>query len=184
VGLDALHRLHESQNKSNTCDCFTLMNRFSAISPVISLQVTNRIGDWNTFLRQGSWFRFPVWAGNVSLHHCVQNGSAAHPASYPMGTRVFSLGWSRRGVKLNNHLHLVQRSRMRGAIPPIPLYVFMKWCFVKHRETYLLSLHKGGYFFKMYIRFTGQEIAKLFCQNLITMFREAQHSTLSWVSLI
>jgi len=26
-------------------------------------------------------------AGYFSLHRCVQNGSGAHPASYPMGTR-------------------------------------------------------------------------------------------------
>jgi hypothetical protein len=31
--------------------------------------------------------RFPAGAGNFSLHHCVQIGSGAHPASYPMGTR-------------------------------------------------------------------------------------------------
>jgi hypothetical protein len=30
--------------------------------------------------------RFPARAGNLSLHHLVQNGSGAHPASYPMGT--------------------------------------------------------------------------------------------------
>jgi hypothetical protein len=34
-----------------------------------------------------SGVRFPAGAGNFSLHHCVQNGSGAHPASYPMGTR-------------------------------------------------------------------------------------------------
>jgi hypothetical protein len=28
-----------------------------------------------------------VGAGNFSLHHCVQNDSGTHPASYPMGTR-------------------------------------------------------------------------------------------------
>jgi hypothetical protein len=28
-----------------------------------------------------------VGAGNFSLHHGVQNGSGAHPAFYPMGTR-------------------------------------------------------------------------------------------------
>jgi hypothetical protein len=27
-----------------------------------------------------------VGTGNFSLHHRVQNGSGAHPASYPMGT--------------------------------------------------------------------------------------------------
>jgi hypothetical protein len=35
------------------------------------------------------------------------------------------------GVKLITHLHLVPRSRMRGAIPSLPQYVFMTWCSVK-----------------------------------------------------
>jgi hypothetical protein len=30
--------------------------------------------------------RFSAGAGNFSLHHRVQNGSGAHPASYPMGS--------------------------------------------------------------------------------------------------
>jgi hypothetical protein len=30
--------------------------------------------------------RFPAGAGNFSLHHRVQTGSGAHPASYPVGT--------------------------------------------------------------------------------------------------
>jgi hypothetical protein len=41
---------------------------------------------------RGSWVRFPAGAGNFSLHHCVQNGFGAHPASYPMGTRGFFSG--------------------------------------------------------------------------------------------
>jgi hypothetical protein len=36
---------------------------------------------------RGSRVRFPAGAGNFSFHHRVQNGSGAHPASYPMGTR-------------------------------------------------------------------------------------------------
>jgi hypothetical protein len=36
---------------------------------------------------RGSGVRFPVGAGNFPLSRCVQNGSGAHPASYPMGTR-------------------------------------------------------------------------------------------------
>jgi hypothetical protein len=39
------------------------------------------LDDW------GPRFQFPVGAGNFSLHHCVQNDSGAHPASYPMGKR-------------------------------------------------------------------------------------------------
>jgi hypothetical protein len=33
------------------------------------------LDDW------GSRVQFPVRAGNFSLHHCVQNGSGAHPTS-------------------------------------------------------------------------------------------------------
>jgi hypothetical protein len=36
---------------------------------------------------RGSRVRFPTGAGNFSHHHRVQNGSGAHPASYPIGTR-------------------------------------------------------------------------------------------------
>jgi hypothetical protein len=36
---------------------------------------------------QGSRVRFLAGDGNFSFHHCVQNCSGAHPASYPMGTR-------------------------------------------------------------------------------------------------
>jgi hypothetical protein len=35
---------------------------------------------------RGSRVRLPAGAGNFSLHHRVQNGSGAHPTSYPMGT--------------------------------------------------------------------------------------------------
>jgi hypothetical protein len=38
---------------------------------------------------RGSRVRFPVGAGNLSLHHRVQNGSGAHPAYNPVGTRGF-----------------------------------------------------------------------------------------------
>jgi hypothetical protein len=41
---------------------------------------------------RGFRVRFPAGAGNFSLHHRVQNGSGAHPASYPMGTRGSSSG--------------------------------------------------------------------------------------------
>jgi hypothetical protein len=36
---------------------------------------------------RGSRVRLLAGAGNFSLHHHVQNGSGAHPASYTMGTR-------------------------------------------------------------------------------------------------
>jgi hypothetical protein len=39
------------------------------------------LDDW------GSRVRFPAGTGNFSLHHRVQKGSGAHPATYPMGSR-------------------------------------------------------------------------------------------------
>jgi len=38
--------------------------------------------------------------------------------------------YSDRIVKLITHLHLMLRSRMRGAVPPLPHYVFMMWCLI------------------------------------------------------
>jgi hypothetical protein len=46
---------------------------------------------------RGSRVRFPVGAGNFSLHR-VQNGSGVHPASYPMGTRGFFPGGKAAGA--------------------------------------------------------------------------------------
>jgi hypothetical protein len=45
-----------------------------------------------------SGFRFLAGAGNFSLHHRVQNGSEAHPASYPRGTRSSFLGGKAAGA--------------------------------------------------------------------------------------
>jgi hypothetical protein len=48
-------------------------------------------------------------------------------------------GQSGRGVKLTTHLHLVPRLRMRGAVPPLFLYVFMVCCLVKHRDKFTFN---------------------------------------------
>jgi hypothetical protein len=50
------------------------------------------------------------------------------------------LGIVSLGVKLTTHLHLVPRSRMRGVIPPLPQYVFMAWCLVKHKNKFTFCL--------------------------------------------
>jgi hypothetical protein len=83
---------------------------------------------------RGSRVRFPAGDGNFSLHHRVQTSSGAHPASYPVGTGAVSLR-----VKLTTPLHLVPRSRVRGAIRPFPQYVFMVWCLVKHRDNFTFT---------------------------------------------
>jgi hypothetical protein len=47
---------------------------------------------------RGSRVRFPAGTGNFS-HPRVQNGSGAHPASYPVGIRGSSLGVKRPGCE-------------------------------------------------------------------------------------
>jgi hypothetical protein len=84
--------------------------------------------------------RFPAGAGNSSLRRRIQNGSGAHPASYPMDTRGSSPGGKAAGVwRWPLTSHLVHRSRMLGAIPPLPQYVFMAWCLVKHGQLHFRS---------------------------------------------
>jgi hypothetical protein len=43
------------------------------------------------------------------------------------------------GVKLTTHLHIVPRSRTRGAIPSLPQYVFLAWFIVKHRDNFTFT---------------------------------------------
>jgi len=46
---------------------------------------------------------------------------------FPVGTGGPFPGVSGCGMQLATHLHLVPRLSMRGAIPPLPLYVSMAW---------------------------------------------------------
>jgi hypothetical protein len=45
-----------------------------------------------------------------------------------------------QGRKGDSHLRLLPRSRMRGAIPPLPKYAFVAWCSVKTQGLYLYHL--------------------------------------------
>jgi hypothetical protein len=89
---------------------------------------------------RGSRVRFPAGAGNFSLHHRIQNGSGAHPASNPMGN-----GGSFPGVKW--------LGREADHSPPsrdvvkecVELYLhfryaFMAWCLVKHRDNFSFTV--------------------------------------------
>jgi hypothetical protein len=47
---------------------------------------------------RGFSVRLPSGAGDFSLHRRIHNGSEAHPASYPMGTRGFFPGGKAAGA--------------------------------------------------------------------------------------
>jgi hypothetical protein len=68
--------------------------------------------------------RSPTGAEDFSSSPCVQTGSEAHPASYPMGTGVLSPGVKcGRGVTLATHTHLVPRLRMSRSCTSSPPHV-------------------------------------------------------------
>jgi hypothetical protein len=86
---------------------------------------------------RGSRVRSPAGAGNFSLHHRVQNGPGGPSSLLSNGYQgLFPWGQNGREVKPTTHLHLVPRSRIRGAIPPLPQYAFMAWCLVKHWDNF------------------------------------------------
>jgi hypothetical protein len=60
----------------------TVKSRYSSIGIATGYELDDR----------GSRISFPAGAGNFSLHHRIQNGSGAHPTSYPMDTGVSFLG--------------------------------------------------------------------------------------------
>jgi hypothetical protein len=64
-------------------------------------------------------------AGEGDFFPNVQTVSGAHLASYLMGlggSLLLRCGW---GVRLVSHIYRMSRVRMSGAIPPLPLYVFV-----------------------------------------------------------
>jgi hypothetical protein len=65
--------------------------------------------------------RSPTGAEDFSSIPCVQTGSGAHPASYPMGTGGLYPGAKRgRGVTLTTHPHLVPRLSMSKSYTSSP----------------------------------------------------------------
>jgi hypothetical protein len=81
--------------------------------------------------------RFPAGAGNFSLHHRVQNGSGAHPASYPVGTgRVLSLGIKRPRSEDDPSPPSSAKAKNAWSYTSTPQYVFTAWCVVKHRDSF------------------------------------------------
>jgi hypothetical protein len=113
------------------------------VSFVMCFQRNYGITKWYSAGLRAGWsgFRVPVGARNSPLHHHVQTDAGAYPASYPVGTRSYNSGYSSRGVKLTTYFHLEPRSRMHGAIPPLPQYAFMPWCLVEAQgQLYPLPL--------------------------------------------
>jgi hypothetical protein len=62
--------------------------------------------------------RFPVGSKDFSLLYSVQNGSGAHPTSYPMSTRGSIPGVKRPGREPDHSTSAEVKND--GAMPPLP----------------------------------------------------------------
>jgi hypothetical protein len=80
--------------------------------------------------------RFPVGAGNFTLHHRVQNGSGAHPASYPMDTGDSFPGGKAAGHEADQSPPSSAGVKNAWSYTSTPQYVFMAWYLVKHRDHF------------------------------------------------
>jgi hypothetical protein len=100
AGLDAVEK------RQNHCSLFefVFMPNLSFVRMCVSVVLCKEMDNFRTHTHththtafvgklgyglddRGSRVRIPAGTGNFSLHHRVRNGSGAHPASYPMGTR-------------------------------------------------------------------------------------------------
>jgi hypothetical protein len=61
-------------------------------------------------------------------------------------------------VRLTTHLHLVPRSRLSGAILPLPEYVFAAWCLLKHRDNLTLPLRDVAFRVNMEAAWTSETL--------------------------
>jgi hypothetical protein len=88
---------------------------------------------------RGSRVRFPAGAGNFSLHHRVQNGSGAHPASYTMGTAALSPEVKRPEREVDHSPPSSAVVNNAWSYTSTPQYVFMAWCLDKPRDNFIFQ---------------------------------------------
>jgi hypothetical protein len=117
--------------------------------------------------------RLPAGAGNFSLHHRVQNGSGAHSAYYPMGTRGSFPGVNRPGSEADHsppssaeikewvalYLHSPNTPPWRGAQ-------------LKHRDNFTFTgvIFDCGYYTVLLWVYWRHWRKKIFLSFLIVLF--------------
>jgi hypothetical protein len=87
--------------------------------------------------------RFPEGTGNFCLHHRVQNGSEAHQASYPMGTRDTFMGVKQPGREADHSPPSSAEVKECVELYLHSQYAFMACCLVKHRDNFTFYLYQG-----------------------------------------
>jgi hypothetical protein len=95
------------------------------------------LDDWD------SRVRFSAGAGKFSLHHRVQNGSGAYPASYPMGTRGSFRGGKAAGTcSWRFTSNQCRGQRMSGAVSTLTNTPSWRGAQLKHRNNFIFIGHR------------------------------------------
>jgi hypothetical protein len=107
---------------------------FNILPPILGAG----IAQWYSAGLRAGWsgVRFPGGAGNFSPHHCVQTGSGAHPASYPMGTRDSFPGVKRPEREADQSLPSSAEVKNAWSYTSTPQYAFTVLCLIKHRDKF------------------------------------------------
>jgi hypothetical protein len=133
---------------------------------------------------QGSRVRFLAGAGNFSLHHRVQNGSGAHPPSYPMGTRCSFPGVKRPGREADHsppssaevkewaelYLHFPNTPSWRGAqLKHRDNFTFMQYCiFIDISFVSEMNIYRGQWSVKIAMNTFGRCNTSPFSLKILT----------------
>jgi hypothetical protein len=79
----------------------------------------------------------PVGVRNFSLH-CVQTGSLAHPASYPVGTGGYIPEVKLPGREADHSPLSSDKVKNTLSYISTPPYAFTAWCLVNQRDNFIL----------------------------------------------
>jgi hypothetical protein len=97
----------------------------------VSVETRLQVGQPRFNSQQRKWWVFLFTsASRLAL------GPRQPPTQWVLGN--LTPGVKCQGMELTIHFHLVLRL-MHGAITPLPLYNFMIWCLVKHRDNFIFT---------------------------------------------
>jgi hypothetical protein len=101
------------------------------------------IAQWYSTGLRARWsgVQVPVGDGNLSIHHRLQTGSEARPASYPMDTRSSFPGGKAVGRESDHSTPSSDEVKNAWRYASTPQYAFKVWCSVKkHRDNFTFTL--------------------------------------------
>jgi hypothetical protein len=101
------------------------------------------IAQWYSAGLRAGWSGLQVLggAGDFCLHHRIQTGSGAHPASYPIGAKGSFPGVKRPGREADHSLQPSAEVKNAWSYTSTPQYAFMALCSVKAQGQLYLYLY-------------------------------------------